>query len=257
MTIKERLSAPIGGGKKARKPARRSLPVKRSLNLATTGEKPINVMVALPALVLILVGAVLIGKFAVLDRLAEVARAEAQLNTMQQELDAKYEELKQFGELTDEYAHYTYSGMTQEEMARTDRVAVLDLIQRVVLPQAWVTSWSVKSNILTLDITRGNLQEINLMSQQLIAEPLVNFCTITTAATTNQSSTETSQGEVSGQIVIYLNSVEDDTGDTAAAAETASATGADAVISKTTDTVNALANAKAQTEQTVEEELNP
>ena len=98
--------------------------------------------------------------------------------------------------------------MTDEEMARTDRVEVLDLIQRVVLPQAALSSWSVTGNVLTLDISRANLQEINLLAQQLNEDPLVDFCTVTTAATNDprQDQSQIPWGQVTGQIVVYLKS---------------------------------------------------
>ena len=38
-------------------------------------------------------------------------------------------------------------------------------------------------DVLTLDISRASLQEINLLAQQLNEDPLVDFCTVTTAAT--------------------------------------------------------------------------
>lgn len=199
----------LGKGK-ARRPGRRNLPVKRSINLASTGvKKTVHARTALPAVVLIIVAAVLLSKFLVVDRLLDMSRAQGEVAALQSQLDADYKRLSTFGEMTDEYAHYTYSNMTAEEMARTDRLEVLDLIQRVVLPQAVVSSWSVSGNILTLDIARQSLQDINLLAQRLNEEPLVNFCTVTTAATKNTSNRNQPQNvaeTVTGQIVVYLNS---------------------------------------------------
>ncbi len=222
MTLKERLTSPIGakgggGGPsaakvrkgKGRQVSARNLPAKRSINLAAAGsEKPIKVRIALPAVILIVVAAILLSKFLVVDRLIAVSRAQGEVAAVQSQLDADYAKLASFGEMTDEYAHYTYSGMTDEEMARTDRVEVLDLIQRVVLPQAALSSWSVTGNVLTLDISRANLQEINLLAQQLNEDPLVDFCTVTTAATNDprQDQSQIPWGQVTGQIVVYLKS---------------------------------------------------
>ena len=222
MTLKERLTSPVGakrgGGAataakvrkgKGRQVSARNLPAKRSINLAAAGsEKPIKVKIALPAIILIVVAAILLSKFLVVDRLIAVSRAQGEVAAVQSQLDADYAKLASFGEMTDEYAHYTYSGMTDEEMARTDRVEVLDLIQRVVLPQAALSSWSVTGNVLTLDISRANLQEINLLAQQLNEDPLVDFCTVTTAATNDprQDQSQIPWGQVTGQIVVYLKS---------------------------------------------------
>lgn len=236
MALKELLTQPIGkkaeggkggkGGKKAKKPAsapaekkkltlskgkvrrpnRRNLPVKRSINLAVSGnKKTIKTRVALPAVALIIVGAIILSKFLVVDRLLAVSRAEGEVASLQGQLNASYQTLQGFGEMTDEYAHYTYSGMTSEELNRTDRVEVLNLIQYVLLPQATVSSWSLTGNILTLDIARESLQDINLIAQRLNEDPLVDFCTVTTAATKDKRNQDV-PGSVSGQIVVYLNS---------------------------------------------------
>ena len=183
MSLKDILSTPIGGkadekpgkkkdrksvgkkgvkiGKKSRKPSARNLPVKRSINLATTGEKPIQAKTAIPAIVLIIVAAILLSKFFVVDRLMDMYRAQSEVSSLQSQLADAYRQLSSFGSMTDEYAHYTYTGMTSEEMTRTDRGAVMDLLQRTVLPQASMSSWSLNGSILTLNIARGSLQDIN------------------------------------------------------------------------------------------------
>ena len=97
-------------GKKSEKKAggkRGKLPVKRSINLAMTDEKPVNLKVGIPAFILILVAAFAFGKFAVADRLLEVSRAEAEVAALRSELNAAYDRLNSFGELTEIYAHYT------------------------------------------------------------------------------------------------------------------------------------------------------
>lgn len=227
MSLKDILSTPIGGkadekpgkkkdrksvgkkgvkiGKKSRKPSARNLPVKRSINLATTGEKPIQAKTAIPAIVLIIVAAVLLSKFFVVDRLMDMYRAQSEVSSLQSQLADAYQQLNSFGSMTDEYAHYTYSGMTSEEMTRTDRGAVMDLLQRMVLPQAAMSSWYLTGNELTLNIARGSLQDINILAQELSEDPLVDFCTVTTASTFTQQSETLPQGVV-GQVLIYLNS---------------------------------------------------
>ena len=252
MALLDKLPKKPGGGK-GRKVSKRSLPVKRSINLAATGEKNIQASVAIPAIVLIVVAAVLVSKFAVIDRLAAVTRAEREVTAMQDELEQRYETLRQFGELTDEYAHYTYSGMTQEELNRTDRVAVLNLIQRVVLKEGWVSSWTVSSNILTLDITRGDLQEINLLAQELNEQEIVDFCTVTTAATTNTSgserATQTLNSDVTGQVVVYLKNVSGEEVEQQAASDAEESSTLERAIDKTANTLDALAQAADETER--------
>lgn len=186
---------------------RRQMPVKRSINLAVIDEKKMHFGLAIPAILLILVAAAAFSKFLVLDRMAEVSAAQAEVSRLQAKIDQGYDELAGFDDLADLYAHYTYSGFTPEELNRSDRVAVLRLIRSVVLPRAEVSSWSLTSNTLTINLNAETLQEINLLVQQLEAEDMVDFCTVNTANTKeNQRRVQTTDlGIVKARVLVYLN----------------------------------------------------
>ena len=97
--------------------------------------------------------------------------------------------------------------MTQEEQTRVARGEVLSLIQRVVLPQAGIDSLSVTDNEMTLNMTGSTLQEINLLVQTLEADPLVDFCTVTTAESSeynNHLDIYNADGVVTARVVAYL-----------------------------------------------------
>ena len=187
------------------------MPVKQTINLVGVGAKPIKAYVALPAILLIIAAAALLSKFAVVDRFMAVSAAESQVVALRAELSAANQKLAGFGELNEKYAHYTYSGMTQEELNRIERSEVISLIQRVVLPSVVVDSWSVSANQLSMNIVGSSLQTINLLAQALNDEPIVDYCTVRTAATTTSSYltetdsdlTETVQ-DVQAQVVVYL-----------------------------------------------------
>ncbi len=167
---------------KERAPKNRGhIPTKRSINLATVDVKRINWLVAVPLILLILAACAAFGKFAVADRFLAVAEARAEVERLQGELDENYALMESFGDLDDRYAHYTFSGMTEEELSRVDRVAVMGLLRRIVLPRVHVDSWSVSGNVLTLSVAGRTLQEINLMMQGLLADELVDYCTVSTA----------------------------------------------------------------------------
>ena len=175
-TEKKKKSAPARGKRR-----RGRMPTKTEINLAVVGEKHINGLIALPAILLIVVAAALFSKFLVIDRMLEVSAAQREVARLQAQLDAGYEELADYGELADLYAHYTFSGMTKEEQERIDRVEVLSLMDRVVLPRVGVDSLTVTGNEMTLNITGSTLQEINLLVQSLEEDPLVDYCSVTTA----------------------------------------------------------------------------
>ncbi|MBR4474560.1 MAG: hypothetical protein IKS55_13085 [Oscillospiraceae bacterium] len=184
---------------------RGNLPVKRSINLAATEEKAVNFKVGIPAIILIILAAFAFGKFAVADRLVAVSRAEAQAAALQTELNAAYDKLNSFGELTEIYAHYTYSGMTKDEISRADRGSAIELLRRIVLPSGQVSSWTLSGNVLTVNIYCDDLRVVNRTVQNIEADDHVNFCTVNTAATTDRNNYGYTDGGVTARITIYLN----------------------------------------------------
>lgn len=188
---------------------RRQMPTKRVINLATVGEKKTHFGLALPGIILILVAAALFSKFMVIDRYSELSAAERQVYDLQTKLKAGYAELADYDDLAELYAHYTYSGFTNEERTRTDRTEVLNLIRNMILPYAEVNSWSVTGNQLTVEMIGDTLQQINLIVQQLEQQDLVDFCTVNTANTddnTRGNNTTEEFSYVKARVVAYLNS---------------------------------------------------
>ena len=188
---------------------RRQMPTKRVINLATVGEKKTHFGLALPGIILILIAAVAFSKFLVIDRYNEVNAARSQVSELQTKLNEGYAELADFDDLAELYAHYTYSGFTSEELNRTDRTEVLNLIRNMILPYAEVNSWSVTGNQLTIEMVGDTLQQLNLIVQQLEQQDLVDFCTMYTANTDDNTRRNNNAEEfsfVKARVVAYLNS---------------------------------------------------
>ena len=187
---------------------RGQIPSKRTINLAGVGEKPLRLSLAIPGIILVLLAAAAFSKFLVIDRLQDVADAQSVVYGLQRELDAGYEELSGFDDLSNLYAHYTYSGFTNEELNRTDRVDVLNLIRTMIIPYAEVSTWSVTGNQLTVNMSAESLQQINLIVQQLEAQNLVDFCTVNTANTNDNTRGNATKEEFSivrARVMAYLN----------------------------------------------------
>lgn len=188
---------------------RGQIPTKRTINLANLGEKPMRVGLVIPGVLLILVLAAVFSKFLVIDRLAEVDAAQRVVYELRQKLDRGYEELADFDDLSELYAHYTYSGFTQEELDRAARVEVLRLIRNSVIPYAEISSWSVTGNELTINMSGESLEQIKLIVQQIEAQDLVDFCTVNTANTNDNTKGKNQAVEydvVKARVLIYLNS---------------------------------------------------
>ena len=185
------------------------IPTKRKLNFATVNEQKKNWFVLIPLILLIFVAAGVFSKFLVLDRLQQVDDARSENKRLRDQLTAAEDEIDAAGELNTLYAHYTYSGFTEQELTQVDRVAVMELLERVVLPRTPLDAWTLSGNRLTLNIKGSTLQDINETVQQLLAEDIVLFCTLNTASTTGDNTVtgaERSEELVTASIVIDLTS---------------------------------------------------
>ena len=192
------------------------MPSKQNINLAGVKESKVKLYVLIPVIILILVAAALSSKFAVIDRYQAVSAAQGRVLLLRAELASEKAKLSGFSELQETYAHYTYSGMTDEELNRVDRSDAIYLIQNVVIPNVVLDSWSISANQLSMNITGDSLQTINLLVQKLNEEPIVDFCTVRSASTSEYSYQETESGsyietvvDVSAQVTVYLTAVEE------------------------------------------------
>ncbi len=199
------------------------LPTKRNINLAEVGITRVNPVLALIGTILIVLASGVLSKFAVVDRLIEASRQEAEAVEMQQQVDDAYEVIKSYGDLSEDYAHYTYAGMTEEELGRADRTKVFELLQNIVFPVADVDSWNLVNNQLSFTVTEATLDQVNKMTANLKKDPMVDYCTMLTAATDENErrggirvesvvSDDTAyvggNVPVTAQITVYLNGVE-------------------------------------------------
>ena len=203
------------GKPKGRKAIMRGkMPQKRTINLAPIGVKKINAKLILAELVLVALIGALFGKFFVVDRYASMLRASAEVSTLRTQLAEEYDKVASYGYLEDEYAHYNYSGMTEEELSLVDRAAIIRLVQEETRTSKGLDSWSLSGNLLTLTVSGRDLQEINQMAKQLENFDLVEACTVVAATKEDVQDpvpvTETVRPEnyVRANILVYLQSEE-------------------------------------------------
>lgn len=191
-----------------RKIPRAHMPVKRSINFATVGEKPINWRIATPAIALILVMAGVISKVAVLDRFAALNAARAEVYQIQAEIREKQEMYDNLPDISTDYAHYTISDMSEEERNRISRVTVMDVVKNLILPVAPLDAWSLNENILSIHVSNNTLTEITDMMERLKADPSVAGCSIHTESTTISSNDSVSNEEtITAEVEIIFKSL--------------------------------------------------
>ena len=177
------------------------LPTKKTINLAGfSDQKKINWAVAIPLIIVILAAAAAIGKLGVYDRYQKLYALQNENAKISARIDAIKDEIEVYKVLTAEYAHYTFSNFTSEEMNRVDRVDVIKLLDKYVLPTANVGAWSLYHNTLTLTISDTTLAIANGIVAELEQDEMVNFCIVTTASTKVYDT-----DIVNATVTIYLN----------------------------------------------------
>lgn len=199
------LSRPIGkrsGGKGA--VAGLKVPTKRTINLATVGVKKVKVGMAIPGIIIIIIAAIALGKFGVADRLTAMSAAQGRASEIQGQVSEAYQRIEDFDDMKDQYAHYTYSGMTDEELSLVSRVEVVDMINRLVTSKYEETGWTLSGNQLTITVSGNTLEEINLLAREFEQEDLVSYCTVTTARM-NESSRDLRDQVLSSDTIVMAN----------------------------------------------------
>ena len=182
------------GAKGKKSLGRGKLPVKRTINLATIGEQHIKIGVALPAIILIVLVVAVLSKFFVYDRMQAMSNAQHEANAAQAELDRVYARMDEYGELSEVYAHYTYSGMNAAELNRADRVEVVTMIEELIQPRAGTSAWTLTGNQVALTITGKSLEEINQLVMLIEDQKWVNYCTVANATASEETRNDSGSG---------------------------------------------------------------
>lgn len=198
-----------------------SYPTKDKINFAEIDVTPMKIEVMVPAIVAIIIVACLLSKFLVVDRLIAYNNQVAEVTSMESELQAAYDKIDSYSDMEEKYAHYTYSGMTPDEMALQDRVAVVELINKYILTKAEVGAWTITGNEVNIPITGVSFQEVGAIAAELEKDDMVDHCEVVAAMTNDNgnvynssSSTITAVNGVGGataQVTIYLNDVGEET----------------------------------------------
>lgn len=179
-------------------------PNKREINLAGVGKTGLDTKTAAAALFLIIVLATIFSVYGVAGRFAKLSRAEAQAADAQRQLDRAYATLAEYHMTQDEYAHYTFENMTEEELTQVERADVIRLLDEKVIGRCEVEYWSVSENVLQLRIVGSTLEQVNRILQDLNSDELVSYSTVSTAQKEEKSELGAAP-TVTANIEVYLN----------------------------------------------------
>ena len=184
--------------KKGSRLKRGRIPVKTSINLVQVDENKINLGIAIPAILLIILLAGAFSKFMVYDKLMEMSQAEGDVARLRTQYDTLMSAAEEMTGVEDTYAHYTVAGMTADELSMVDRVKVLELVESVLPASEYAKNWNVSGNILTIEVTENTLSQQNDLAKKIEKSPIVDSCIIMTANKNEKTvATSTSAGSSS------------------------------------------------------------
>lgn len=175
------------------------IPSKNFINIQIKKKQVFSMQKNVPIIIAIVLIALVLGKFFIVDRITLVARETARLSKIQDELTTANKAIESMQDIDDVYAHYTTSGMTEEELSRVDRVAAMKLINKEFLRHNISKSWNLTGNVMTLQVRGPSLRELNDLAAELEENPIVERCVISSANKRIEES-----DDVAVTFVIYL-----------------------------------------------------
>ncbi|MBR2547692.1 MAG: hypothetical protein IKF07_05840 [Eubacterium sp.] len=181
------------------------VPTKNYINIVVKKKKVFSLQRNLPLILAIVLIMVVLGKFLVVDRITATLREANRLQTIESEIDDANSKIEQLQAIDDIYAHYTVSGMTEEELGRVDRVKAMKLIDKAFLRGNVSKSWNLTGNTMTLEVNGPSLRELNDLAVELEEKPIVERCVISSA---RKGQDDNDDGKVAVTFVIYLKQPE-------------------------------------------------
>lgn len=163
-------------------------PEKTYINLATsdrdTGENKLPIVF----FVLFLIVLMVFVKFMVIDKLSEAYQAQKEYQQMESLIGQLKEGNTEYEEVKAEYSHYGNGYLNEEERAEQDRLEIVNLISKKVLPKASVSSLQISGNVATLTIDNTRLSVVSDVVSVLEDSQIVDYVNVTTAGTQGEKS---------------------------------------------------------------------
>jgi len=157
---------------------------KKTMNFAQR-EGSFNYKKMLPALAVLIVLCVVGVKFGILDQEDKRLAAYSRLSEKQTACEAMNTRLAEYEELHEKYGRYSYGWMTETEVGTVERLKVLELVEKKIMPDAVVTDFAINNNILTLNLSEITLEGTSAMVKILEEDELVESASVYSATAEN------------------------------------------------------------------------
>ena len=158
-----------------------AIPTKNYINIQLRKKQSFDPRKNLPIIIIIAVLLVVFCKFMVIDRILDVTEGSNRVAELQQELNDTERQINEMADLEDQYAHYTTSGMTQEELSHVNRVEAMEMVNKAFKGGTKADSWNLTGNVMTLQVSGPSLSKLNNLAVDLERNAIVERCVISTA----------------------------------------------------------------------------
>lgn len=168
-------------GNKGPKVGTSAYPTKVTMNLYQSDVKTTDIRKLVVTGVALAIAIVLFVKFGVLDQLALLSQKQGEL-AQQQSIAASLESgAADYDTVKEMYDSY----MARYGDSQADAIAILDMIEKQVMPSANVSAIVMSDNTITLTLYNVSLDTVGNLAKQLEGQSMVSNVNVTTATTQN------------------------------------------------------------------------
>lgn len=166
-----------------------TLPKKRTINFISDRTEKNNRTAIILFTIFMLCLAVFV-KFAVIDPLNKVAKAERTYNEMERQLDGYRKELANYNEVQAEYNEMVGSFLTETELSYQDRIDMLNMVERDIRDYVEISSITVSNNTIRVQTGKTTMDTVSHIVSVLDSDSRNSYVTVTTTQTEKSDSTD-------------------------------------------------------------------
>ncbi|MEG2138430.1 MAG: hypothetical protein RRY64_07180 [Oscillospiraceae bacterium] len=151
----------------------KKLPSKITMNLMMREKSTYTPMRTLVGLIAVVILSLVVGKFAVADRIWDLVERQNALNAVTEENARIAEEAADYEMVYEEYSKFSSGWMTEEEQALYGRMDILDKVQSQFMAAGHVSQFSIAGNVLSVDFVNTPLSAASDLMSRLKEFPEV------------------------------------------------------------------------------------
>ena len=135
----------------------KNLPSKTTMNLMMKEKSTYSPGGVLGGLAVVILLSLIVGKFAVADRIGDIYDRQTALAAVVAENGRMAEETADYEKIYEQYSQFSSGWMTEEEKARYNRMDILAILEGQLMEAGQVSQFSLSGNVLSVDFTNTSL----------------------------------------------------------------------------------------------------